>query len=197
MDKIAAVRLQQRLGVTADGVMGRGTYAALFVRCGAGTRASALAMGAAVHLPAHGVSDTPLRLAHFLAQVGHESGGFRHMEELGGSVYFARYDGRADLGNTEPGDGARYHGRGPIQLTGRANYRRFGAMLGFDLEAHPEIAAMPAIGVLIAAAYWSDRKLNALADADDVRAITRRINGGLNGFDDRCKRLARMKELML
>lgn len=198
MTPAEASRLQSRIGVRADGVLGRTSFTTLFALAGAKpARAVSLALGAAVHLPAHAISDTPLRLAHFMAQVAHESGGFAHMEELGGPSYFARYDGRVDLGNTQAGDGARYHGRGPIQLTGRANYARFGQLLGFDLEAHPEIAAMPAIGILIAAKYWSDRGLNAKADADDLRGITKRINGGYNGLADRETRLVRMKALLL
>jgi len=193
-----AKRMQRALGVGADGEIGRGTLRALFQRMGADTStAVALALGAAVHLPAYGILDAPLRLAHFMAQVGHESGGFRYMQELGGSSYFARYDGRADLGNSQPGDGARFHGRGPIQLTGRRNYRAYGEALGIDFEGSPEIVAMPSIGMLVAAKYWSDHGLNALADQDDITNITRRINGGTNGLADRTQRLITAKEIIL
>lgn len=191
-------QLQTRLGVASDGDLGRGTLAALFVKMGAGQqRANDLALGANVHFRTYGILDDALRLAHFMAQVAHESGGFRYMEELGGDGYFARYDGRKDLGNVIPGDGALYHGRGPLQITGRLNYRKYGQALGMDFENNPAIVAMPAIGILVACKYWDDHGLNALADADDVETITRRINGGLNGFDDRKARLIVAKGLVL
>lgn len=187
--------LQQRLGVTADGIIGRGTLTALFAKAGAQPeRAAELALGANVHFRTHGILETGLRLAHFMAQVGHESGGFRWMEELASG---AAYEGRRDLGNTEPGDGKRYKGRGPLQVTGRANYRRIGCEIGIDLERHPEIAALPSLGIMIACLYWTSRKINALADRDDVGAITRAVNGGLNGFADRKLRLVAMKALIL
>lgn len=188
-------RLQARIGAIADGVFGRGTWTALLARLGAKPeRAVELALGANVHVPAHGIMETPLRLAHFLAQLGHESGGFRYMEEIASG---AAYEGRDDLGNTQPGDGKRYKGRGPIQLTGRANYRRFGQIAGIDFENHPEIAAIPSIGMLTASLYWIDRRLNELADQDDTAGITRRLNGGLNGLDDRRRRLTEAKALLL
>jgi len=95
------------------------------------------------------------------------------------------YEGRKDLGNTEPGDGKRYKGRGPIQLTGRASYRKAGEALGLELEQNPEMAARPEIGCQVAGWFWQTRKLNALADTDDFQQITRRINGGLNGLPQR------------
>ena len=190
--------MQRRLGMVEDNAPGRVTFAALFAKMGAGPQRSRdLALGAAVHLPAHGIMDSPLRLAHWTGQGGHESGGFLYMEEVGGLSYFARYDGRKDLGNTLPGDGALFHGRGVFQLTGRANYRAYGEALGMDLEANPTLAAMPAIGVLIAARYWRDKGLNALADADNLEAITRKINGGVNGLDDRRARTAKAKGLII
>jgi putative chitinase len=195
MQKAEAERLQARLGVAVDGAIGRGTFAALFKAFGAGPeRARELAIGAAVHVPAAGILDTPLRLAHFIAQVAHESGGFRYMEEIASG---AAYEGRADLGNVNAGDGVRFKGRGPIQLTGRANYRRFGHLCGIDLEGYPQIAAIPSIGMLTACLYWSEHKINMPADHDDVRTVTIRINGGLNGFDDRKRHLAKAKGLML
>lgn len=133
---------------------------------------------------------TRLRICHFLAQAAHETDGFRTLAEYGGPAYFARYDGRADLGNTQPGDGARYHGRGIFQLTGRANYRRYGALVGVDLEAEPERAAQPALSLAIAFAYWRERGLESAADADDIVQMTRLINGGRNGLEDRRRLLA-------
>src|SRR5690606_4952046 len=138
----------------------------------------------------YGVMETNLRLAHFLAQVLHESGSFRYMEEIASGK---AYEGRADLGNTQPGDGVRYKGRGPIQITGRANYRYFGRKIGIDIESNPTIAAVPSIGLHLALEYWKDRGLNALADKDDIETITRRINGGLNGLADRKAHLAKVK----
>ena len=138
--------------------------------------------------------DTPLRRAHFLAQIAHESGGLRWLEELASG---AAYEGRADLGNDQPGDGPRFKGRGLIQLTGRANYAEFERAVGRDLTsstaAAAQVAEDPDLCVRAATWFWSERGLNALADADDLEAVTRRINGGLNGLDDRAKYLARAK----
>ncbi|HET9645574.1 MAG TPA: C1 family peptidase [Burkholderiaceae bacterium] len=91
------------------------------------------------------------------------------------------------LGNTEPGDGKRFRGRGPIQLTGRANYKRFGALLRLDLEGCPEQASAPDAGFRIAGLFWQKKGLNELADAGNFKEITRRINGGLNGLAQREK----------
>lgn len=135
--------------------------------------------------------DTPLRAAAFLAQLAHESGEFRWMEEIWGPTDAQkRYEGRADLGNTEPGDGKRYKGRGPIQITGRDGYRRAGQALGIDLENNPDQAATPEVAFQIAGWYWTSRNLNALADQGTIsafRQITKKINGGYNGWDDRLK----------
>jgi putative chitinase len=144
-------------------------------------------------LPAGGI-DTPLRQAHFLAQAAHETGGFRTLEEYGGPSYFARYDGRKDLGNLQPGDGARFHGRGIFQLTGRVNYQAYGKRLGIDLVNNPALAASPTVSVRIAVAYWKAKGLNVWADRDDVVEITRRINGGRNGLADRRRYLTVAKQ---
>jgi putative chitinase len=190
--------LQKRLKVTADGKAGTQTWAALFKTLGAkDSIASELGKSAAAHFQDYGLLDNPLRLAHFLAQTGHESGGFVYMKELGGPAYFKKYDGRKDLGNVHPGDGAKFSGRGILQLTGRSNYRAYGAALGMDFEANPEQVAQPAIGLLVALHYWQTHKLNALADADDIVNITRKINGGSNGLADRKLRLVRAKALVL
>ncbi|KAK4833133.1 hypothetical protein QYF36_023364 [Acer negundo] len=191
---IDAKKLQAALGLVTDGIIGRDTMRALFARFGASPSiAPELGMAANVHFRTYGILDTPLRLAHFMAQVAHESGGFRYMEEIASG---RAYEGRKDLGNTVPGDGKRYKGRGPIQLTGRANYRTFGRKVGIDIEQHPEIVAVPSFGLLVGCMYWDDRKINLLADADDVEAVTRKVNGGLNGLADRKAYLAKAKGLL-
>lgn len=186
--------LQRTLGVKGDGIAGIGTYTALFRKLGAALdRAEEIALSAAVHFSEYGLLISSRRLAHFLAQLVHESGSFRYMEELASG---AAYEGRAVLGNTQPGDGVRYKGRGPIQITGRANYRAFGRKIGVDIERHPEIAAVPSIGLHLALEYWRNRDLNRWADADDIETITRKINGGLNGLADRKAQLAKIKAWM-
>ena len=137
--------------------------------------------------------DTYLRVCHFLAQCAHESASFRTLEEYASGV---AYEGRRDLGNTQPGDGRRYKGRGIIQLTGRANYRKYGNSLGLNLEGNPELAEQPEVSVLTALEYWRSRELNKYADRDDITTITKRINGGLNGFEDRKKYLSRAKQVL-
>jgi putative chitinase len=137
--------------------------------------------------------DQPARTAAFLAQLAHESAQFRFMEEIWGpTAAQRRYEppGKlaGDLGNTDAGDGRRFKGRGPIQITGRANYRRFGDLLGLDLVSGPEQAALPDVAFRIAGLYWSKKGLNELADrvtAEAFREITRRINGGFNGLAER------------
>lgn len=133
---------------------------------------------------------TKLRIAHFMGQVTHECAGFRTTEEFASG---AAYEGREDLGNTQRGDGKRYKGRGLIQLTGRANYREIGKRLELPLEDDPALAAEPATSLKIACEYWKTRKINALADQDDLIKATRRVNGGLNGLEDRRKYLQRAK----
>lgn len=132
---------------------------------------------------------TPARIAAFLAQVGHESGQLRYVRELWGPTPAQRgYEGRSDLGNTQPGDGKRYLGRGLIQITGRANYRACGIALGLDLEAQPELLETPAHAAVSAAWFWLTNGLNRFADQETDTAfvqLTRRINGGTNGLDDR------------
>ena len=140
--------------------------------------------------------NTPLRRAHFLAQIGHESGALRYSEELASGV---SYEGRSDLGNTENGDGRRFKGRGLIQLTGRANYLDYGESIGIDLtvdENWLRVARDPALAVDVACWFWAKRRLNQFADEDDVVAVTRRINGGINGLADRRDYLARSRYFM-
>lgn len=134
-----------------------------------------------------------LREAAFLAQLAHESGELRYMEEIASG---AAYEGRRDLGNTQPGDGKRYKGRGPIQLTGRANYQKYGDLLGLDLVNNPTIAATPKVGFRIAGQFWQLNGLNPLADQQNFKQITKRINGGYNGLDDRTKYYDRAKRVL-
>ena len=137
---------------------------------------------------------TLLRKAHFLAQVCEESWGFSDMKEEASGE---EYEGRADLGNTSPGDGPLYKGRGFIQLTGKANYRTYGKALGLDLLRHPELAENPRNAVESACEYWTKRHLNPLADKDDLSTITRRINGRhMRGLAKRAAYLVQAKRLL-
>ncbi len=137
--------------------------------------------------------NTPKRQAAFIAQLAHESGEFRYMEEIASG---AAYEGRKDLGNTQPGDGKRFKGRGPIQLTGRANYAAAGKALGLDLVNNPTQAATPEVGFRTAAWFWNTRNLNSYADAGNFKEVTRRINGGYNGLADREKYYARALDVL-
>ncbi|WP_395840544.1 glycoside hydrolase family 19 protein [Cystobacter fuscus] len=122
---------------------------------------------------------TRKRQAAFLAQLAHESGELVYFEEQASG---ADYEGRRDLGNIHKGDGRRYKGRGPIQLTGRSNYRAAGKALKIDLENNPKRAAAVDVGFRTAAWFWTSRKLNRYADQGNFRELTRRINGGYNGL---------------
>jgi putative chitinase len=126
--------------------------------------------------------DTPARQASFLAQIGHESGQLRYVEEIASG---RAYEGRADLGNTQPGDGVRFKGRGLIQVTGRTNYAKCGAALGLDLIGNPGQLAEAENACRSAGWFWETNGLNALADAGDQVRVTKRINGGTNGLADR------------
>ena len=156
--------------------------------------------------------DTPLRLAAFLAQIAHESGQFRALVEnlnysaeallrvfprhfdAGQAAAYARqperigsrvYANRMGNGDEASGDGWSYRGRGLIQVTGKTNYAACGAALGLDLIAQPELLEQPAPATRSAAWFWNRHDLNRLADARDITTITRRINSGLTGLDDR------------
>lgn len=165
--------------------------------------------------------DTPLRLGHWLAQFAVETMGltvwvenlnysakrlcevwpgrfpnliaaypFDHNpERLAERVYGGR------MGNDQPGDGWTYRGRG-AGLTGKANYRKYGAMIGLDLVAEPDKAGWPVIAPRIAAAFWADHDLNSAADRDDIEAVTRAWNGGLTGLAEREAALARAKAVL-
>ena len=144
--------------------------------------------------------NTPLRIAHFLAQIAHESASFLFAEEIASG---SAYEGRADLGNTQTGDGVRFKGRGLIQLTGRANYTAYSNDTGIDYVAKPQLLATdPFVGVDVSCWFWNKHKISKMADADDVIAVSKRINGvnkktGLpNGIDERIAFLVRAKALL-
>jgi putative chitinase len=161
--------------------------------------------------------DTPKRQAAFLGQCQHESNNFKTLEE--NLHYTAAelmrvwpsrfpdesvankyannpeaiankvYGGRADLGNTEDGDGWKFHGRGVIQLTGRANYTVCGNALGRPFIDTPELLLQPEYACLSAGWFWNKKNLNDLADDEDWETITKRINGGLTGLQDRINKI--------
>ena len=138
---------------------------------------------------------TLLRAAMYLAQLAHESAEFRCLEVL---VSGAAYDPviNPEFGNTQPGDGRRYQGRGALPLTGRANYAKAGPALGLNLLEHPELAAEPGNAFRVSAWFWRTRGLNAFADAGDVEGATRRINGSLNGLVHRLEYYRRAREAL-
>jgi predicted chitinase len=134
-------------------------------------------------LAEHGIDTLPCQIAT-LATVGTEVGSFAPINEFGGDAYFTRmYEGRKDLGNVRAGDGARYHGRGYIQLTGRANYRTYGEKLGVPLEKQPDLALRPEVAAKVLAAYVADHGIAKLAADGDWQGVRRKVNGGLNGWD--------------
>ena len=140
--------------------------------------------------------DTPLRQAHFIAQLALESGSFRYVKEIASGK---AYEGRKDLGNINPGDGVKYKGRGLIQLTGRRNYTLFNDDLPdhVDIINHPELLEEPELAVTVSCWFWKRNKLNTYADRDDVREVTRRINGGYNGLKERTRFLDQAKKVLL
>jgi putative chitinase len=125
---------------------------------------------------------TPRRQAAFVAQIAHESADLRYTAEIADG---SEYENRTDLGNTQPGDGPRYKGRGLIQVTGRANYEACGVALGLPLIASPELLEEPESATRSAAWFWRTHGCNELADVDHFFAITRTVNGGFNGGDSR------------
>lgn len=177
----------------------RALVAALPMRVVVGSRQDTIITELAETLPRHQETfglTTPLRIAHFLAQLAHESAEFSTTEEFASG---AAYEGRRDLGNTSPGDGKRFKGRGLIQLTGRANYAAFTSWrrrhdpMTPDFEQAPWAAGEFPAALLSALFFWSSRGLNAHADRDDLMTITRRINGGTNGLAHRRDMLGRAK----
>ena len=132
-------------------------------------------------LSSYGIN-TRLRLAHFMSQIEHESGGFKYLTELGGKSYFDKYEGRKDLGNIQKGDGFKFRGRGYIQVTGRANYTLLSKDMRIDFVNNPDMLSQEANAMISAVWYWNKHKLNSLADLNDITKITKKINGGLNAF---------------
>jgi len=173
-------------------------------------------------LPQYGIN-TPLRKAHFLAQVAHESGGFKFvLENLNYSAkalysvfrkYFptlavaneyARqpekiankvYANRMGNGNTASGEGWKYRGRGLIQLTGKDNYQALSTTTSQNFIDNPELVSSPEWALASACWFWRSRKINQYADADDIHMVTKRINGGFNGLEDRQHYLDEFKKL--
>jgi len=105
------------------------------------------------------------------------------------------YEGRTDLGNTHPGDGVRYKGRGYIQITGRSNYRTYGGYIGEDLENNPTLAEQPAIAAKVANEYWKHIVKPRVSNFEDTRAVTKLINGGTNGLSDRESKFSQYKSV--
>jgi putative chitinase len=145
----------------------------------------------------------PKRMAAFIAQVGHESGQFRYVKELGGDQYLSKYDTgplAKRLGNTPEadGDGQKYRGRGLIQITGRDNYLACSKALFGDnrLLSTPELLEQAEWACKSAAWFWNSRNLNALADVGDETGICKRINGGLNGLAERQEFYARALKVL-
>jgi len=134
--------------------------------------------------------NTRLRIAHFMAQIEHESGGFKYLRELGSDKYLDKYDiGKLAerLGNTteDDNDGQKYCGRGYIQITGRYNYLKLSKDTKIDFLNKPELLEQEANAMISALWFWNLKGLNKLADKNDIIGITKKINGGLNGIEHR------------
>ena len=210
-----------------DGALGRNTYAALFsymARRDLGDTGLAIGTGCAASLIPAGIG-TELRLAHFLAQTATETQGYQYLVEklnytaaalmaLWPDLFPAERSTRGYAGNPEApalkvysnrmgngppasGDGWDFRGRGLIQLTGRNNYTAREAESGVPLLTMPDLAADPGMSVRLACLYWTSRAINAAADADDIKAVRRLVNGGSNGLEDAKIHLARAKKILL
>ncbi len=187
--------------LTVDGSLGPHSMVALL----AATRGNpgysddfllSIAVPLVAALPVADISTT-LRLRHFLAQSACETFAFRRLIESDGGDphYFDRYEGSKILGNTQPGDGARFPGRGLLDTTGRWNYTLLAKVSGLDCVNHPEILAEPANACTAAVSFWAYRKVNVLADANDIVGVTKAVNGGVNGLADRETYFARLEAL--
>lgn len=207
-------RAQQRLAdrgypVAVDGIFGPRSFAAAYKFMSRDKISDDLALArgraATAWFPKADLLTSGLRLAHFFGQTCVESMGFTRTREIWGPTPAQRgYEGRKDIGNTQPGDGKRYMGRGDIQITGRGNYRAAGQRLNMPLEDQPELAeAMPA-AIAISVDYWAAHGLNRWADGDDVLALSRAINRGNphsdkmpNGLAERQVATARARTVFL
>ncbi len=187
-------------GLEVDGVVGEITWGALFAedvtdKGWLAPQEIARAVGAKTPdvsanwplvdkaLGKAGMSDDATRIAAVATIVTEVGTRFEPIHEHGSPAYFTRmYEGRRDLGNTEPGDGARYHGRGYIQLTGRANYRRYGQVLGVPLESRPDLALDSDVAARVLAEYFKARDIGSSARRGDWRAVRKKVNGGFNGW---------------
>jgi putative chitinase len=152
-------------------------------------------------LPKFGIT-TRERIIHFFAQCAHESMGFYWLQEQGDEAYFTEnYEGREDLGNTQPGDGAKFSGKGLIQVTGRANHTNVAKKTGIDCVNNPKLLAVYPGALAGSLVWWDDNGMNALCDQGlddaDVIAVTKRINGGTNGLNDRLNRTDKLKLIVL
>jgi putative chitinase len=203
--------VQRRLGLSADGIPGRDTFAALFKVVGPSAKPEvlrSLGVAATVHFPLYGISATVDRLADFVAQTANETGGFRVFEENlnysaealvrtwpsrftpASAAQYARkpeliaakvYGDR--MGNLRPEEGWLFRGRGMLQLTGRANYEAANKRLGLGLDIDPEIAAVPALSLLIACDFYKVNGVLGALDAGDTTKARRITNGGSIGLD--------------
>ena len=141
-------------------------------------------------------------LAQFVAQCAHETANFSSLKEYGGKLDFKKYDPKHNprkakiLGNKHVGDGAKYHGRGYIQLTGRDNYKRAGEALGLPLEKHPELVEKPEVAAKVAVWYWENRVRPNVDNFKDTRAVTKTINSGLKGLEDRHTKFAAIMDII-
>ena len=137
--------------------------------------------------------NTPVRIQMFLAQIGHESGELRYVLELASGQ---SYEGRKDLGNTQIGDGVKYKGRGLLQITGRNNYVLCGMCLDLPLLENPELLEQHPYSSLSSGWFWSTNNLNSFCDANDFERLTKKINGGLNGYANRLLLYQRAKKVI-
>jgi len=150
-------------------------------------------------LTKYGIS-TSLRLAHFFAQIAHESGDFKYLKELGSNTYLDKYDTgelAKRLGNTpeDDDDGQKYRGRGYIQITGLANYKELTKDTGIDFVNNPQLLEQEVNAMVSALWFWNKRKLNQYADLNDIKTITKKINGGYNGLDKRTENFTKYKKI--
>jgi len=126
--------------------------------------------------------DTVIRIRHFISQLAHESGSFNYVEEIASGK---AYEFRKSLGNINEGDGVKFKGRGLIQITGRNNYKKLSEDIGVDFISNPELLKTPKYAVESACWYWKKANLNSSADIDDIKGVTKKINGGYNGLQNR------------